>query len=134
MWSLGTDAERTIGAMMGVAKGIVALGFAEVGPYILIAPAAAAFEIAPAVIIFRASAGKDLGVDRTAAAKHPGLWIDHLPSADLAAGDRLVPPDQRTGGHLEEAHGQMDVHVVVARAGFEQGHRNIGILAQARSQ
>ena len=128
------DAERPVDAVVVAGQRVVAFGALEIGQDVAKRPAGTALLLGPGIVVLRAAAGEDLGVDRTAAAQHACLCIDHGASADRAAGRGLVAPNQRPRLHLEEAGRQMDEAVAVGRAGLDQRDRHAGILAQPGGQ
>src|SRR5690606_19085692 len=92
-------------------------------------PAGTALLLGPGVVVLRTTAREHLRIDRTAATEHPPLRIDDAVPGG-AAGHRFITPGERPGGNLEKADRHVDVTVGIARAGLEQQHRHVRILAQ----
>ena len=83
-------------------------------------PARRALFLDPAVVVGRVAAREDLGVDRAAAAQHPGLGIGDLAVVGVLLRRGRQAPGQRAGRHLGEADRHVDQRVGVAPARLQQ--------------
>src|SRR5262249_14614360 len=98
------DAERTARAMEGVGAALVVLRLAEIGQYILVAPADVA-ELPPVVKIRLLASDVDQPVDGARAAQHLAARRDYLPivAMRLRLGG-VAPVESPVGEQPAEAH------------------------------
>ena len=99
----------------------------EVGQNIVPGPSRIA-ELAPEIIVAGLTAHVDHAVDRRTATEHLAAWIVETAPVEAGLLCRLEPPvDPRIAVAVEIADRDVDPHVIVLAAGFEQQHPDIGI-------
>jgi len=116
------------------AQALVVLGAAEVGQHVVVGPARVALG-RPVVVVGTVAADVDHRVDRARAAQHLAARLPAgAPVQALLRHGVEVPVRGVRAGHQREAGGHVDQRVGVGRAGLEQRHRDLRILAQACRQ
>ena len=108
----------------------LALGPAEVGQQVGVAPARAAVGVAPVVVVGPVAADVDHAVDRRAAPERPPARPGDDPPSGVSLGNRHVVPGQRTApqGRGGGRHG--DLGEVVGRSALQDQDAGGGVLAQ----
>ncbi len=126
------DGEGAVAAAVGVvAVADAPLQALEVGQHVGIAPAAVA-ELSPGIEVARLAAIIDVTVDGAGAAQRLAARGVDAPAGGIGAGLlRIAPVDAGIVEGLDEAGGEVDVGMPVARARFEHAQRRGRILAEA---
>ena len=121
------DAERAVGAMVGVAARAVPLGPLEVGQHALVVPAVEA-KLAPAVVIQAVAAHVHHAVDRRRAPQHLAARPGDAAPVQMGLRLGLVAPVDRAH-EVDEPRHQRDVDEGMTRlaAGLQQCHAGLGI-------
>ena len=124
--ALLADRQRAAGPVPLRRAALVVLGLDEVGQQVGGAPAGDA----PVVVVAAVAADVDHRVDRRGAAEHaPARQRDATPAA-LVLGRRVVVPVDLRAAELQIAERHVDVLQRVRRAGLEQQHLHVWVLAE----
>ena len=114
--------QRTADAVQIVFAALLVLGAAEIGQHVTECPAGVA-ELAPVVEIFLLAADIEEAVDRARTAQHLAARLDDLAVVELRLRLALVEPiDLGVVEQLGEAERNVDPHVAVVAAGFQEQH------------
>ena len=128
------DVQQAALAAAVVAVRLKMLRLLEVGQHLLVGPAAIA-ELAPGVVVERLAAHIEHAVDRARATERAAAR-----TGNAAVGHALlrlhleIPVELLVVQQLGEAGRDVDPHRLVARAGLEQQHLDVRILAQPVGQ
>jgi hypothetical protein len=124
------DLQGPAGTVKLVAAALVVLGFLEVGQDRVVVPAVAA-ALAPLVIVGGVAAHIDHAVDRRGAAQDLAARLVHHAVVELWLGLRVEHPvDLGIVVGLVVAERDVDPGIGVARAGLEQQHAILAVLAE----
>ncbi len=128
--ALLADGERPARAVERRRAALVVLGLDEVREQVGPAPAGDP----PAVVVERVAADVDHRVDRGGAAEDAPARKRDAPAVAVLFRSRVVVPVDLGPAELQVAEGDVDVLVHVRRAGLQQEHLHVRVLAQARRQ
>ena len=128
------DVQRAVLPVVTTTEPSVALGLAEVGQAVAIAPAPGP-EAFPLVEVVGVAAHVDEAVDRGGAAEDLAPRAVHAPAVEARLGGGVVAPVVPGAVHRDgERRGHLDEDAAVAAAEFEEQDAGSRILGQARGE
>ena len=121
-------------AVFGVGRADAVFQCAKVGQHVGVAPAAIA-ELRPGFVVEPLAAIVDVAVDGAGAAERLATWrINATPAGPFAGLHGVTPVHAFVVECLDEAGGDVDEGVPVARAGFEHADGDAGIFGELGRQ